>query len=136
MKVLVSVSVDAEKNRPKYVKFKVISDLSGPTLEAALTQHVQLGATVKTDGYRGHSRFSKAGYDHAPRMMTNPEDNKAHLPWVHILISNAKRFILGTHHSVEYLQSYLDEFAWRFNRRFTNLFDRLLFTTLQITCNG
>ena len=41
------------------------------------------------------------------------------LPWVHVLISNLKRFILGTYHGVgpRYLQEYLDEFMYRFNRR-------------------
>ncbi|NJM94919.1 MAG: transposase [Cytophagales bacterium] len=39
--------------------------------------------------------------------------------WVHTLISNAKRSLLGVHHSVsvQHLQDYLDEFCYRFNRR-------------------
>ena len=42
------------------------------------------------------------------------------LPWVHILIGNAKSFIKGTYHGVshKHLQSYLNEFCYRFNRRF------------------
>jgi hypothetical protein len=42
-----------------------------------------------------------------------------HLPWVHIAISLAKRFILGTYHGVStvHLHCYLDEFCCRFNRR-------------------
>ena len=41
------------------------------------------------------------------------------LHWLHIIISNAKAFILGTYHglSKKYLQSYLDEYSFRFNRR-------------------
>ena len=35
------------------------------------------------------------------------------------MISNAKAFILGTYHGLpkKYLQSYLDEYSFRFNRR-------------------
>lgn len=42
------------------------------------------------------------------------------LPWVHIAIGNLKAFLLGTFHGVTgtYLQEYLDEFVYRFNRRF------------------
>ncbi|MEI6859781.1 MAG: transposase, partial [Shewanella sp.] len=41
------------------------------------------------------------------------------LPWVHIAIGNLKAFLLGTFHGVsgKYLQEYLDEFCYRFNRR-------------------
>jgi hypothetical protein len=62
--------------------------------------------------------------------MEKPEDNQQWLPWVHIVIGNAKRFILGTHHSVRYLGLYLAEFAWRFNRRRGDLFERLIYTAL------
>lgn len=41
------------------------------------------------------------------------------LPWVHKFISNAKGWIVGTHHGVEskYLGQYLSEYTYRFNRR-------------------
>lgn len=41
------------------------------------------------------------------------------LHWLHVVISNAKAFILGTYHGLPkaYLQSYLNEFCFRFSRR-------------------
>ena len=41
------------------------------------------------------------------------------LPTVHIVIANLKRYLLGTYHGVSrtYLQEYIDEFVFRFNRR-------------------
>jgi hypothetical protein len=52
------------------------------------------------------------------------------LPWVHIAISNAKRMLLNVFHDLEpaYLQSYLNEFCYKFNRRCfgEQQFDRLL----------
>ena len=39
------------------------------------------------------------------------------LRWIHILISNAKSFLLGTYHGIgkKHLQCYFDEFAFRFS---------------------
>ena len=39
--------------------------------------------------------------------------------WLHVMISNAKAFILGTYHGLpqKNLQEYLDEFCYRFSRR-------------------
>lgn len=41
------------------------------------------------------------------------------LPWVHTIISNAKKMTMGVHHSAVkgYLQNYLNEFCWKPNRR-------------------
>jgi ISXO2-like transposase domain len=43
------------------------------------------------------------------------------LPWVHRAFSNAKTWALGVYHGLQipHLQSYLDEFVFRFNRRRT-----------------
>lgn len=52
------------------------------------------------------------------------------LPWVNKFISNAKTWILGTHHSIrsKYLDRYLAEYTYRFNRRHDpdGLFQRTL----------
>ncbi len=52
------------------------------------------------------------------------------MKWVHILASNSKAFLLVTFHGIgrKHLQSYLDEFCYRFNRRRweKELFDRLI----------
>ena len=52
------------------------------------------------------------------------------LSWVHIAISNAKWLLLDIYHDIrpEYLQNFLNEFCWKFNRRIFGdaLFDRLM----------
>jgi len=42
------------------------------------------------------------------------------LPWIHRVFSNLKTWALGVYHGLrpKHLQSYLDEFVFRFNRRF------------------
>ena len=41
------------------------------------------------------------------------------LPWVHRIFSNLKVWALGVYHGLrrKHVQSYLDEFVFRFNRR-------------------
>jgi hypothetical protein len=48
------------------------------------------------------------------------EKTDTHLPMIHIAFSNLKTWLLGTHHGVsqQHLQAYLNEFVFRFNRRF------------------
>ena len=55
---------------------------------------------------------------HSARV-TPPKQATEWLPKVHLVIANLKRFILGTFHGVSprYLQDYVDEFVYRFNRR-------------------
>ncbi|MFN7239873.1 MAG: transposase, partial [Chitinophagales bacterium] len=53
---------------------------------------------------------------------------KIDLKWINVTISNLKRFLLGIYHVVKerYLQEYLNEFAFKLNRRnYTNKFDNL-----------
>ncbi len=70
------------------------------------------------------------GYDHAPMVQGDPENAAELLPWVHTVISNFKRWVLDVFHGVspKHLQSYLDEFCYRLNRRNqrTDLFRRIL----------
>lgn len=52
------------------------------------------------------------------------------LPWVHIAIANAKSLFQDMYHGVknEFLQGYLDEFCYKFNRKYfgDRIFDRLV----------
>ena len=60
------------------------------------------------------------GVDVEQRVMHgSPEHLNRWLPWVHRFISNAKSWLIGTHHAVKarYLRQYLAEHTYRFNRR-------------------
>ena len=79
-------------------------------------------------GQDGHFMLVDYGYDlealgyvHKPLVIDgDPERIEAHLPMIHIAFSNLKSWLLGTHHGVSHrhLQAYLNEFVFRFNRRF------------------
>jgi hypothetical protein len=62
------------------------------------------------------------------------ETTKSTLKLVHIAISNSKRNLLGVYHMIKpkYLQSYLNEFCYKLNRRFfgSKLFNRLIIATI------
>jgi hypothetical protein len=82
---------------------------------------VAKGAVVRTDGWKGYDDLATLGYTHEPLVLDgDPERTEAHLPMMHIAFSNLKTWLLGTHHGVSphHLQAYLNEFVFRFNRRF------------------
>ncbi len=86
--------------------------------------------TIRTDGGTPFRALKDLGFRHDLHPRMNPQEMDRFLPWVHTLIANAKRFLVGTHHfeAPKHLQRFLDEFSYRFNRRWFQgrLFDRLL----------
>lgn len=87
--------------------------------------------TLPTYNIRNYASLEKDGVT-SSHLAVVTDDKKSVgkvLPWVHIAISNAKRSILDTYHDIkaEFLQLYLNEFCYKFNRRYVGfrLFDRL-----------
>jgi hypothetical protein len=80
---------------------------------------VEPGGEVVTDGWGGCIGVAGAGYPHTIFRHT-PAVGKNPLPKMNRVASLLKRWIMGTHQgsvSKDTLQSYLDEFVFRFNRR-------------------
>lgn len=72
-------------------------------------------------GWDGYDGLAKLGYTHEPMVLDGDGDKTdTHLPMIHIAFSNLKTWLLGTHHGVgqQHLQAYLNEYVFRFNRRF------------------
>ena len=109
---------------------QVTHDISGLSLGDAATSHVTPGSIVATDGWPAYGKLGRLGFDHQPLVMEGVENPAELLPWVHITVSNLKRWILDVFHGVsaKHLRSYLDEFCYRYNRRRqrTDLFRRIL----------
>lgn len=124
-KVLVGVAVEVFEPRGfGRARMQILPDASAATLHPFITGHVEPGARVITDGWSGYLGIDKLGYVHDRRSQraarARGEDIDGLLPGVHRIASLAKRWLLGTHQgSVDpaHLQSYLDEFVFRFNRR-------------------
>ena len=124
-KVLTGIAV--EVTEPKGIgrcRMALLADGSSASLHPFVTGHVEPGATVITDAWMGYHGLAGLGYLHQRRSQraarARGEDPGELLPAVHRVASLAKRWLLGTHQgSVDetHLQSYLDEFVFRFNRR-------------------
>jgi len=118
--------------RVGYLKMKVIDNLQSETIN----EHVKTLATDATEIYTGDSTSYVDLRDFVQRCNAQviPKEKVGEiLPWVHIAICNAKRQIINTFHDVrpEFLQKYLDEFCYKFNRRY---FGEALFNHLLIAC--
>lgn len=112
-----------------YAKMEIVDSLNEQQVRKVLKEGISPSQTIKTDGWQSYNVAEELGHAHEVELILG---RKAHevLKWVHILASNAKAFILGTYHGLDrkHLQSYLDEYCFRFNRRnwHGQLFDRLL----------
>ena len=90
-------------------------------LTGFVRENVAPGSTVRTDGWIGYDGLTCMGYKHdALALNGDPEKAEAHLPMIHLVFSNLKSWLTGTHHGVspKHLQAYLNEYVFRFNRRF------------------
>ena len=126
-KVLVAVSTDVEKKHAGFVKMKVVKKLNKETVCKFVREYIEPGSKIQTDDLNIYNSLTDLGVEHEEYPLVAGEKP---LPWVHTIISNAKAFSIGTYHRFgqKHLQAYLDEFCYRFNRRFweDQLFDRLL----------
>lgn len=110
------------KHRAGRVRINIIPDAKASTLETWIQENVELASTILTDGWVGYKGISRIGYKHRQviqRRMGQPTGE--FLPMVHLVISNLKRTLLGTYKSgwqPKHLSAYLNEYAFRFNRRF------------------
>jgi len=147
-KVLVMAKVDPKQGRPKkdkkpsafrFVKMVVIPNSSSNTMNETVSINTKPSTIIKSDGWKGFNRIKDVSYKHIKKIVPPKEASKV-LPWVHTMISNAKRNFLGINHKIkdEYLQNYLDEFCYKVNRRYfgKDLFDRLMIAAVEDTWYG
>lgn len=137
VEVLTYQDGDKKRERAGRLRLSILKNANEESLRAFLEKNVSTGSTMRTDGWRGYSDQALAGYKHRVRIVRTPERAHKVAPHIHRVFSNLKTWLTGTHHGVDpkYLQTYLDEFAFRFNRRITPMaaFQTLLGISLQKT---
>ncbi len=115
--------------RVGYLKMKVIEDLKSETINELVKNLASSATQVDTDDSTSYVSLKKYIPLHNSQVIPKEKVGEI-LPWVHIAISNAKRQLLNSYHNIkpEFLQNYLDEFCYKFNRRYYGeaLFNRLL----------
>lgn len=131
-KVLVAVNKNDQGAR--FLKMTVVNSLSQTDVAYEAQKMIHHSATVITDGRRCYTPLEHLVQEHQVHIIKNKKEVCKTFPWVHIAISNAKQKIKGLHHHVknEYMQNYLSEFTYRFNRRYFNhrIFERLILAVL------
>ncbi len=103
------------------VRLAISQDRSEASLCGFVEGVVVPGAKIITDDWAGYDGLTKRGFNHlAVAERGDYRVAEEYLPIVHLVFSNLKTWLNGTHHGVshQHLQAYLNEFSFRFNRRF------------------
>ena len=118
-KIPVVIAVQVSDRRIGRIRLFRVPDTSANSLAQAVQACVEPGSVVRTDGFNHYGLLSSLGYTHVvARKESDIGDNL--LPMVNRVASLLKRWLLGTHQGAvrsSHLEYYLDEFAFRFNRR-------------------
>ncbi len=140
-KSIVAVAVEhwrpGEVGRPPIpgrAALAVIPDVTTASVHAFVDSQVKPGSTLWTDKFASYGGLSWRGFPHAAIPLGEDRELlRRFFPWVHIVLSNLKRFLLGTHHKpqAKHLNRYVAEFTYRFNRRGQ---ERSLFHRLTRAC--
>jgi transposase-like protein len=109
----VVVMVESHDEYAGYLSMRAVPTVDSAHIQDAAATKIKPGADIRTDGLHAYRVLERAGHRHH-RHKVPPKQASEILPWVHIAISNSKRFLLGTYHGVshKYLQGYLDEFCY------------------------
>lgn len=133
-KTLVAAAVEVRQRKPstklnqrrrgRYagrVRLALISDRSAESLCGFVESVIAPKTKIITDDWSGYGSLGKRGYNHiAIAERGDPAVTEEFLPIIHLVFSNLKTWLNGIHHGVspQHLQAYLNEFTFRFNRRF------------------
>ena len=133
-KVLVASAVEVRQRKPgtkldkrkggRYagrVRLAIVPDRSAESLCGFVECAVVPGTSLVTDDWSGYASLAKRGYKHlAIAERGDPQVAEEYLPIIHLVFANLKTWLNGIHHGVshQHLQAYLNEFTFRFNRRF------------------
>jgi hypothetical protein len=108
---------------------RVIETASKKNLKKFMEEHINADADVRTDGWTGYKGLEKE----FPKLVREKSEKKGkNFPQLHRSIMMFKAWLRGVHHSVHYLQSYINEYTYRFNRHkmkegiFENLMKRMI----------
>jgi transposase-like protein len=135
-KTIVVVATECHGKQIGRVRFKCIESATSDNLMNFIEDNIEYGSTVITDGWSGYNPLSDSeNYNHVKKSISG-SGQEAHelLPHVHMIDSLLKRWMIGTHHgriSSKHLGFYLDEYAFRFNRKLSNHRGKLFYRLVQ-----
>lgn len=137
-KALIVVAAEEDGAGIGRIRMRRIATPDRANLHGFIRASIEPGSTVRTDGLQAYRRLT--GYRHDRQVQRRQPPDEHLLPRVHRVISLLKRWLLGTHQGAvghDYLDYYLDEFTFRFNRRTSRsrgkLFYRLAQQAVQVS---
>lgn len=124
-KKLVIIGIEKGKKGVKRMYAKVIDKATKKNIKEFIDEKISDEATIKTDGWSAYRSLAKE----MPNLTTENSTKKGkNFGVMHRVIMNFKAWLRCTHGHVEHLQSYLHEYAYRYNRHRMKegIFDNLL----------
>jgi len=119
-KVIVVIAVELDDKKLGRCRMGIIPDSSSNSLHAFIAENIEQGSTLITDSWNGYNSIETKGFARQIHVQKGEIDENKLLPHVHTIAGLLKRWLLGTHQGAidkKHLQSYLDEYVFRFNRR-------------------
>ena len=101
------------------IRLQVILDYTSDSLKTFIDLNIESGSTIVTDSWPSYPPIIK-DQAHEPINQSISGKGDDRLYGVHLIASLVKRLIVSTHQGrfePKYLQNYLDEYVFRFNRR-------------------
>jgi transposase-like protein len=134
-KARLAVAVELAERKIGRIRLRQVQDFTAETLVPFVEECVEAGSEVRTDGWRSYAQLKSKGYRHQVMVIGKKRASATRLlPNVHRVIALLKRWLIGTHQGRvghRHLQAYLDEFAFRFNRRKSRYVGKIFFRLLQ-----
>jgi transposase-like protein len=120
--VPVLVAVERREDRTGRIRM-VVRSFTAKTMTAIFKANIAPGSTIYTDGLGGFAGLRTAGYRHValkqPERWALRKGAASVVPLADRAVGNLQQWLIGTYHGVSraQLQTYLDEFVFRHNRR-------------------
>lgn len=128
-KKIMVVAVERKGKGVSRMYGRVIETADKKNLKKFMCESIHKDAQVRTDGWTGY-RGLEAEFPNLKREKS--EKKGKNFPQLHRSIMMFKAWLRGVHHSAQYLQSYINEYTYRFNRHkmkegiFENLMKRMI----------
>jgi len=120
---------------PKLLKMKIVEDGTAEEIKKTAEINLKKEAAIKTDKARSYPKALE-NFRKLEMFDMSKFDAGKILPWSCKAITNSKNLIKAIYHAIEdkYLQNYLNEFCYKYNRRYfgEQVFVRLLICAVSL----
>ena len=134
-KTMVVVAAERKAKGIGRIRMRRVPDGKAKSLHPFVVDVIEPGSVLHTDDWQGYAGLETRGYRRqAANIARSGKTASEVLPGVHRVVSLLKRWLMGTHQGAvrhEYLDYYLDEFTFRFNRRTSRSRGKLFYRLMQ-----